>query len=912
MYYRFLSCLLVFFTFFGFIGIAAQEEVYELVDYSSSPAQKIYSSAYYDEAYYQYMANVDDYQNLVLLYNDEVLQMEYGIVEFKSGNSCSLNIEYTTSNKDEVKSLNACYAVDAAYLGQSGNHVLFALGGIIGQTARENVILHPFESLDVRLSLYTVQDGILYHEVKTQLIQDYYTHSIELGPAPDYLIEDTSYYSYDGHYFYADFYAMIDDYLENDHQRSANKDNPYYNYYQYLPHRSVSDYSYAEINDYFTNELCFDRRLQSYDDLNQDGANDIVNASQYYGQLAAFEEYQYIYGANAMMMLAVSIEESSYGKNLRSFDENNLFAHAAFDTEKERNSGRYENVERSVYAHARYYISSRFANYQSSYYNGSFFGNLESGMNVAYSNDPYWGEKVAGQYYLLDAALGQKDYLGYALGIIFEKGEVPIYEDAEKTTSLTVLEDIRNYSFILLGLEGDCYKIQFDMLKDREGHTYDFEDNYAYIDKDDIDIILNEDKIGSKEFVEVTVDANGGTIAGQEVLNLKILKGQSLCLNSVSKPGFLWRGYNLEIEPLYSDAAYIVQYDEVNSIELVNDLPKLVNYNGAYDYRDGQISLTVNGKNRIIDINSDMIEVLEEDDGRFYWHINYAGLELKAEIDEIIDINEKEGILLEEINSFKEQYSKGEAIDIEALHSLKEDLANWGGYLSFDDIRILDALLLANDNYFYHIPKTPLNIGISGFGLSLPYPSNDQKLFKDTYYADISGISYSDRRRLLDVSSAYGFVETMSFYLSFRLNLQSVENINPFIVQVQIPSSNTGKIYSVYRLDDDGNVIKCRSSQSRDYLQFITDKSGSFMILEMPSANNYDLENHLENVTSNNCDLDLHGAFLSSMGVIALGMAIIIAYLNYERLEERKERLWNVYKKSLPLAVYVPEEKPKN
>ena len=62
--------------------------------------------------------------------------------------------------------------------------------------------------------------------------------------------EGTDYYSYDGHYFYTydNFENMLEDYQNGDRSHSVNPSAPYYNYFQYLPLRSQSNYSADELN----------------------------------------------------------------------------------------------------------------------------------------------------------------------------------------------------------------------------------------------------------------------------------------------------------------------------------------------------------------------------------------------------------------------------------------------------------------------------------------------------------------------------------------------------------------------------------------------------------------------------------------------------------------------------------------
>ena len=69
-----------------------------------------------------------------------------------------------------------------------------------------------------------------------------------MGYAPSYLNSSTVYYSYDAHYFYTDYFKMIDDYRNGTSTNAINVNNPYYNYYQYLPLHSQTNYTAAELN----------------------------------------------------------------------------------------------------------------------------------------------------------------------------------------------------------------------------------------------------------------------------------------------------------------------------------------------------------------------------------------------------------------------------------------------------------------------------------------------------------------------------------------------------------------------------------------------------------------------------------------------------------------------------------------
>ena len=87
-----------------------------------------------------------------------------------------------------VDKLRYCYTygADAAYLDTSrdGERVYFKLSGDIGYTSIDNVTLHPHEELNVSLSVYTIKDGKLFHNIKTQLKEDFFSYTLAYDDAP--------------------------------------------------------------------------------------------------------------------------------------------------------------------------------------------------------------------------------------------------------------------------------------------------------------------------------------------------------------------------------------------------------------------------------------------------------------------------------------------------------------------------------------------------------------------------------------------------------------------------------------------------------------------------------------------------------------------------------------------------------
>ena len=166
----------------------------------------------------------------------------------------------------------------------------------------------------------------------------------------------------------------------------------------------------------------------------------------------AFVQYQNLYGSNALMMLALSMNESAMGRSKLSYMKNNLFGHAAYDSDAVASASRYFNVNESILVHARQYVSNQYLNPNEFTYHGGYFGNKQSGMNVSYASDPYWGEKAASYYYRIDKALGMKEKKANALGIVEMAAGIPVYDSMKKTQKvLYEVDHLRNYSFLLIG-----------------------------------------------------------------------------------------------------------------------------------------------------------------------------------------------------------------------------------------------------------------------------------------------------------------------------------------------------------------------------------------------------------------------------------------------------------------------------
>lgn len=341
---------------------------------------------------------------------------------------------------------------------------------------------------------YNVTNDYISHVIVSNMFGNNSTKSypITLGPKPN-MLSTGKYYSYDGKYFYNNLKIMIDDYKNNSKDNSINKDSPYYNYYMYLTHRSKSNYTKDDINNYLINILRFTSKVNG---------NITSNSSMLYDEGQSFYNAQELYGVNALMMFGVARNESGNGQSNLSINKNNLFGHSAVDSDPYSSGDAYIDVAHGIYAHAYKWLSYGFlqpGDY-SGRFNGSNLGNKAVGVNVKYASDPYWGEKAASNYYVFDKIYGYQDYNYYRLAVQNTNATIyPKKTAGDKGINISssyyklVLED----TVVLIVDEVESggekwYKIMTDPMLDKNLEytgssksnprvTYNWDSNYGYV-----------------------------------------------------------------------------------------------------------------------------------------------------------------------------------------------------------------------------------------------------------------------------------------------------------------------------------------------------------------------------------------------------------------------------------------------
>ena len=411
---------------------------------------------------------------------DKTRKGEPQVVNFRTKNNAVTEfIEQETAKPGYT---NGAYGADAVYLGYANGKYKFMLSGVVGWVKEDEVQVVNLSQAKA-VSCYEVKDGKLLHHIVQDMTTPGYATSLNNGPAPSYLEPGVTYYSYDGHYFYKDYGVMVTDYRKDQRSQSVNPQEPYYNYFQYLPMRSQSSYTGIEVNKMLDGTLKEGSKMKDTGEL--------------------FVSNQNTYGVNALLMTGIAANESNWGKSSISQQKNNLFGLNATDKAPGVNANQYESVAACIEDFANGWMSKGYLYPKDYRYNGGFLGNKASGLNVKYASDPYWGEKAANIVWRLDHAMGEKDAGKYTLAVkeIVPKEHVSVNVRKEPSASSTLLYKTgkaANYVVLVRNQEAKdgFYEIQSDGVLDekREGvvkssGNYSFEQMYGYMSADYLTLI---------------------------------------------------------------------------------------------------------------------------------------------------------------------------------------------------------------------------------------------------------------------------------------------------------------------------------------------------------------------------------------------------------------------------------------
>lgn len=437
---------------------------------------------------------------------EKTKDIEYGVVYLNAkGHDGNSYLTYDNVLTGYDGYTTGSYAKDAAYIGTVNGKIRAKQAGTIMDFNKNDVTIVDYKDKETKISHYKVEDGYLYH------IYYYGTNGSSkqrVGKKPSYLNTGTTYYSYDGHYFYTSYPTMIKDYQNSNtsYPNAVNKSNPFYNYYQFLSHRSKTTLTASNL-DAITNDKA------------GSSSSKMKNMGQYY------IENQNTYGTNALLMFGVSGNESAWGTSAIAMDKNNLFGHGAVDSNPYYGANGYANPQTSIKYHAEKFISNGYLDNEDWRYNGGHLGDKLSGINVRYASDPYWGEKAASVNYYYNYG---SDYNKYTIGIINgQQKSYKLYKEPNSTVTHTLGSgnSPRTYNLPVIILDTvtvsgkKWYKIQSDTALNSSrtdtdwDNKYSFSRDYLYIPASDVTIVVNgydsSTSDGSTSYTRGDVNSDG-------------------------------------------------------------------------------------------------------------------------------------------------------------------------------------------------------------------------------------------------------------------------------------------------------------------------------------------------------------------------------------------------------------------
>lgn len=596
----------ILFCFFAPAFPVKADTTFDVYLEDSAGSNLLSSFGTYQEAYNFAATKESENQdhNLIIYKDGKIRYVTYGLVNFRTKSLSSLNTTYTIEFNNREGYTNGYYGADAAFLGtnEDGTKIRFKQAGVIGWVDYSEIELINMNAATYN-SIYTssyiagklvdFSTDEFMHNIATNIHSSSMStvvlgQEIPEGMALSTKTNKTYYLSYDGHYFYPEslegYRTMIRDYKSGVYTNAVNADKPYYNYYQFLSHRTISNYTSAQLRQDFSD---YTSKATTYPVL--------AGQSQLYGEETSFIQYQNELGVNAILMLGVAKNESANGTSSFAVNYNNLFGHGAYDIAPGVNANRYVSVAQGIYAHARVFISEGYADPCDGYnvngdgtssschkgrYYGAYVGDKSSGINVKYASDPYWGEKAARNYYYFDKQYGLQDYGKYGIGVKTSSENYPIQSNpTSNSTILYTTGPSTSYAVtILAAVTGESingndvwYKIQTDptlnstrtgILQDQG--MYDYDHNVGYIHSS----YLNYVRLGKNEKNRYVIkfNPNGGTFSDNFTTTKSLTIEEYVIpdINPPTKEGYRFVGWDKQVVAATEDTTYTAVYEPLN------------------------------------------------------------------------------------------------------------------------------------------------------------------------------------------------------------------------------------------------------------------------------------------------------------------------------------------------------------
>ena len=492
-------------------------------------------------------ANLNDARNtmnginnddMVLIEGGRIVDAKYGFINFDQNpagrvtdvfNDRGLTNRFTYissgpfgTNGDDAVLLEVDYPT---------RRVRIKVGGVIGWIALTANGQTQYDVLPLAwtssYTMYRITNDDIRLRIPGNLFSTRGVHELVIGVKPTN-VATGDYFSYDGKFFYRDIKTMINDYKAG-HFNNAVNSVPYYNYYQFVSFRTKTKYSAANINQFIESRT---------------SANSVLRNT---GHL--FKAAEEKYGINAILMLAIAINESGWGTSNFAVNRNNLFGLNAIDADPGQASF-YASLEDCIDTFAYVWLSYGYllpgdggggSNRWRGRFRGSALGHKGMGLNVMYASDIYWGAKAAQFYYSIDRMFGFQDYESTTVGLLNNHYDNVVYAKRSpggenistahyqyrfKDSPVNIVAEVQGPA-----VNGNTtwYRIMSDPLAYNGCESrcvprpaYNWSNNFAYVPAAYFHIVKNGSIIDSNNRIQVIVSASGytygnGTISGIRV-----------------------------------------------------------------------------------------------------------------------------------------------------------------------------------------------------------------------------------------------------------------------------------------------------------------------------------------------------------------------------------------------------------
>lgn len=316
----------------------------------------------------------------VIYYGPNIVKMGEGMVVAAPASVSEVVVLYKEDMSTQLTYIVS--GTEMKYLDSTKDRVKVQLADTVGYVKQTAVQLIP-KQLEQGRSYYENRSGSLYHFIYHPLTNKYVSY--EYGKAPSFTQSGQKYYSLNGYDFY---------------NTSGQSVGQAYQYFNYLPLRTKTNYTAEELNRYIEYIMTTNPAY---------AGSPMVNLGE------AFKQAEETYHINALYLFAKAMHESSYGTSVIAQEKKNLFGYQAYDRDPLGNAKPFASFEESIMFVAGE-MNTRYLDPAGINFNGAVLGNKSHGMNVRYASDPYWGQKIAAHMYRADRYLGGKDFGHYTIG----------------------------------------------------------------------------------------------------------------------------------------------------------------------------------------------------------------------------------------------------------------------------------------------------------------------------------------------------------------------------------------------------------------------------------------------------------------------------------------------------------------